>query len=49
MKKNNVAVDVINFGEDAENEEVLKQFVDSVNSSDNRYASSICRRLIVLV
>lgn len=41
MKKNNVAVDVINFGEDTENEEVLRQFVESVNSSDNRCASTI--------
>ena len=37
MKKNNVAVDVVSFGEDTENEEKLREFVESVNSSDNRY------------
>lgn len=35
LKKNNVAVDVVNFGEDVENEQKLTQFVDSVNNSDN--------------
>lgn len=36
LKKNNVAVDIVSFGEDAENEEQLRGFVDAVNSSDNR-------------
>ena len=40
LKKNNVAVDVITFGDgieepDAEGRTVLKSFVDNVNSSDN--------------
>jgi 26S proteasome regulatory subunit N10 len=37
LKKNNVAVDVINFGEEQENEPKLKAFIEAVNSSDNRY------------
>jgi 26S proteasome regulatory subunit N10 len=37
MKKNNVAIDVINFGEYAENEQKLSTFVDLVNNADNRY------------
>ena len=37
LKKNNVAVDVVNFGEEQENEPKLKAFIEAVNSSDNRY------------
>jgi 26S proteasome regulatory subunit N10 len=38
LKKNNVAVDVVNFGEDGENEEKLEKFVSTVCSKDgNRY------------
>lgn len=46
MKKNNVAVDVVSFGEDTENEEKLREFVESVNSSDNRSVAS-CVRIAV--
>lgn len=35
LKKNNVAIDVVNFGEDSENQEKLASFVESVNNSDN--------------
>ena len=40
LKKNNVAVDVVTFGDgieepDEEGKTVLKSFVDNVNSSDN--------------
>lgn len=35
MKKNNVAVDFINFGEEAENTEKLEKFRDGVNSNEN--------------
>ena len=38
LKKNNVAVDVINFGEEAENTTKLDAFVQAVNSNDNRWA-----------
>lgn len=38
LKKNNVAVDVVSFGEEEENLDKLQQFIDAVNSSDNRYA-----------
>lgn len=41
MKKNNVAVDIVSFGEDAENEERLREFVDSVNSADNSHLVSV--------
>lgn len=37
LKKNNVAVDVINFGEEVENTAKLEAFIAAVNSSDNRY------------
>jgi 26S proteasome regulatory subunit N10 len=37
LKKNNVAVDVVNFGEEAENTTKLDAFVQAVNSSDNRW------------
>lgn len=36
LKKNNVACDVVNFGEDTDNEEKLREFVEAVNSQDNR-------------
>lgn len=37
MKKNNVAVDIINFGEEAENTAKLEAFINNVNNGDNRY------------
>ena len=36
LKKNNVAVDIINFGEGPENESRLRVLVDNANSGDNR-------------
>ena len=36
LKKNNVAVDIINFGEEAENNAKLEAFINNVNSGDNR-------------
>lgn len=35
LKKNNVAVDIVSFGEIEENEAKLAAFTDSVNSGDN--------------
>jgi 26S proteasome regulatory subunit N10 len=35
LKKNNVAIDVVNFGETAENQEKLEAFIAAVNSNDN--------------
>ena len=35
LKKNNVAVDVINFGETAENQEQLEAFIGAINNNDN--------------
>lgn len=56
LKKNNVAVDIINFGEDAENEDKLSKFIEAVNSGDNRYAispavfvSSAQIRIVILI
>jgi 26S proteasome regulatory subunit N10 len=36
LKKNNVAVDIINFGEEATNTSKLEAFIGAVNSNDNR-------------
>ncbi|KAJ3096949.1 hypothetical protein HDU97_005424 [Phlyctochytrium planicorne] len=41
LKKNNVAVDVINFGEDEENTAKLEAFINAVNSADNSHLVSI--------
>lgn len=41
LKKNNVAVDVVNFGEDTENTEKLEAFVASVNSGDNSHLVTV--------
>lgn len=41
LKKNNVAVDIINFGEEAENTEKLEAFIAAVNSSDNSHLVTI--------
>ncbi|KDN37230.1 hypothetical protein K437DRAFT_252013 [Tilletiaria anomala UBC 951] len=41
LKKNNVAVDIINFGENGENEEKLRAFVESVDSGENSHLLSI--------
>ena len=35
LKKNNVAVDVISFGELEENNEKLNEFINAINSNDN--------------
>lgn len=36
LKKNNVAIDIVNFGEESENTEKLEAFLNTVNSNDNR-------------
>lgn len=41
MKKNNVAIDVINFGEEGENTAKLEAFVNIVNSGDNSHLITI--------
>ncbi|CAD6901735.1 unnamed protein product [Tilletia controversa] len=41
LKKNNVAVDIINFGEDETNEDKLAKFVEAVNSGDNSHLLNI--------
>lgn len=41
MKKNNVAIDVINFGEENENTAKLEAFVNAVNSGDNSHLITI--------
>ncbi|CAE6485703.1 unnamed protein product [Rhizoctonia solani] len=41
LKKNNVAVDVVSFGEEDVNDSLLRAFVDSLNSSDNSHLLSI--------
>jgi 26S proteasome regulatory subunit N10 len=37
MKKNQVAVDIVNFGEEATNKQKLEAFINAVNSSDNSH------------
>lgn len=41
MKKNNVAVDFINFGEENENTEKLEKFREGVNSNDNSHVYTV--------
>ena len=37
LKKNSVAVDIVNFGEEQLNTAKLQAFIDAVNSNDNRF------------
>jgi 26S proteasome regulatory subunit N10 len=37
LKKNNIAVDLVNFGEEAGNAEKLESFINAVNTADERY------------
>lgn len=41
LKKNNVAVDVVNFGEDAQNEAKLAKLVETVNSNENSHLLTV--------
>ncbi|KAI8137341.1 hypothetical protein BJV82DRAFT_635528 [Fennellomyces sp. T-0311] len=41
MKKNNVAVDIVNFGEEAENTAKLDAFINNVNNGDNSHLVTI--------
>ncbi|CAE6443754.1 unnamed protein product [Rhizoctonia solani] len=41
LKKNNVAVDVVSFGEEDINDSLLRVFVETLNSSDNSHLLSI--------
>jgi len=41
LKKNNIAVDIVNFGEEAENTEKLEAFISAVNSNDNSHLVTI--------
>jgi len=41
LKKNNVAVDVVNFGEETENTGKLEAFVAAVNSTDNSHLITV--------
>ena len=36
LKKNNIAVDIVNFGEEQFNTTKLETFIQAVNNSDNR-------------
>jgi 26S proteasome regulatory subunit N10 len=44
MKKNKVAIDIVSFGEDGENQEKLSAFVTAVNSGDNSHFLSIATK-----
>eukprot|EP01027_Heterolobosea_sp_BB2_P012884 GEZU01018631.1.p1 GENE.GEZU01018631.1~~GEZU01018631.1.p1 ORF type:complete len:404 (-),score=112.90 GEZU01018631.1:168-1289(-) len=41
LKKNNVAVDIVNFGEEEANTEKLKAFIDAINSNDNSHLVTV--------
>ncbi|KAK6336337.1 hypothetical protein TWF696_001898 [Orbilia brochopaga] len=41
MKKHKIAIDFINFGEEAENEPKLKAFIANVDASDNSHLATI--------
>ncbi|KAJ3082854.1 hypothetical protein HDU99_001386 [Rhizoclosmatium hyalinum] len=41
LKKNNIAVDIVNFGEDQENTAKLEAFINAVNSSDNSHLVTV--------
>jgi len=41
LKKNNVAVDIVNFGEQEDNTEKLEAFINAVNSNDNSHLVNI--------
>ncbi|EST05944.1 Ubiquitin interacting motif [Kalmanozyma brasiliensis GHG001] len=41
LKKNNIAVDIVSFGEDVENEEKLTKFIEAVNSGENSHLLSV--------
>lgn len=41
LKKNNVAVDLVSFGHEADNEEKLTAFHSAVNSNDNSHLVTV--------
>jgi len=41
LKKNNIAVDLVNFGEEAENAEKLENFVKAVNTADESHLITV--------
>jgi len=41
LKKNNIAIDLINFGEEEENTSKLEAFINAVNNSDNSHLVTI--------
>ena len=47
LKKNNVAVDIVNFGSDEENEAKLVAFQDAVNSGDNSHLVTVPRGTVL--
>jgi len=41
LKKNNVAVDIVNFGEEEHNTEILQEFLKAVKSTDNSHLITV--------
>lgn len=41
LKKNNIAVDVVNFGEEVENADKLEAFLGAVNSDENSHLVTV--------
>jgi len=48
LKKNNVAVDIINFGEENDNKDKLEAFYDSVQNNENSHLLSIAPGIQIL-
>lgn len=46
LKKNNVALDVVSFGEEQQNADKLEALLESVNSGDNRCVPSSDQHLL---
>lgn len=38
LKKNNVAMDIVNFGEEDANTAKLQALIEAINSNENRYS-----------
>lgn len=49
LKKNNIAVDVVNFGQEQENAGKLEAFIEAVNSGDNRWVSACPDATLVIL
>ena len=47
LKKNGIAVDIINFGEEEANTPKLEAFIEQVNKDDNRFAHFFISEMVM--